>query len=72
MNLACNFAAQKMKLSVKEFFSKCVISVCNFQFMKSPVELNSLSENCFISLGLMRDETGGLANETYFSNSIVS
>ena len=26
--------------------------------MKSPVELNSLSENCFISPGLMRDETG--------------
>ena len=25
-----------------------------------------------MSPGLMRDETGGLANETYFSNSILS
>ena len=34
--------------------------------MKSPVELNSLSENCFISPGLMRGETGGLQTRPIF------
>ena len=42
--------------------------------MKSPVELNSLFPKIlfFLSPGLMRDETGDLANEAYFSNPIVS
>ena len=46
-----------------------VTTVCNFQSMKSPVELNSL---LFMSLNLIRDKTGGLTNEANFSNPIVS
>ena len=49
------------------------ISVCNFQSMKSPVELNSLFLIFFvISAGLFRRDTGRLANETFTSNPIVS
>ena len=41
--------------------------------MKSPVELNSLFLNFFvISLGLIRSNTGRLANEAFMSNPIVS
>ena len=45
-----------------------VIAVFNFQFMKSPVELNSL---LFMSPSLMRDTTGGLKYESNFLNSII-
>ena len=58
-------------------------SVCNFQSMKSPVELNSLFSEFFcyitwfvISPGLLYHliwrDTGQLANESFTSNSIVS
>ena len=51
----------------------CEISVCDFQSMKNPVKLNSLLLKFFVmSPGLMRDEPGGLVNEAYFSNPIVS
>ena len=41
--------------------------------MKNPVKLNSLLLKFFVmSPGLMRDEPGGLVNEAYFSNPIVS
>ena len=44
----------------------CFISlVSNFQSIKCPVDF-------VISPGLMRSETGGLADETYFSSSIIS
>ena len=52
-------------------------SVCNFQSMKSPVELNSLLSNffCYITwllYQLIRRDTGRLANEAFPSNPIVS
>ena len=49
------------------------VSVCNFQYMKSLVELNSLFLKffCYTSC-LMRRTTGGLANEGFTSNHIVS
>ena len=41
--------------------------------MKRPVELNSLLLKFFvISPGLMRGDTGGLANEALTSNPIVA
>ena len=42
--------------------------------MKSHKELNSLLLKffCYVLPDLMRDETGDLANEVYFSNLIVS
>ena len=49
------------------------MSVCNFQFIKSPMELNGLLLNFFImSPGLMSDETRDLSNKAYFSNPVVS
>ena len=39
-------------------------TMCNFPSMKSPMELNSLL------LELMRDETGRLANEVFYSDLI--
>ena len=51
-------------------------TVCNFQFMKSPLELNSLLSKLFCSPGLLyhliRRDTGRLANEVFMSNLIVS
>ena len=51
-------------------------TVCNFQFMKSPLELNSLLSKLFFSPGLLyhliRRDTGRLANEAFTSNFIVS
>ena len=48
------------------------VSVCNFQSMKSPVELNSLFLNFLvISTGLFRRDTECLANEAFTSNPIV-
>ena len=52
-------------------------SVCNFQSMKSPVEMNSLLSKffCYIALllyQLIRRDTGRLANEAFTSNPIVS
>ena len=53
-------------------------SVCNFQSMKSPVELNSLLPKffCYITPGLLyhliRSDSGRLANEAFTSNPIVS
>ena len=59
------------------FIYRDACSVCNFQTMKSPVELNSLYQNSFLmSPGLLyhliRRESGRLANEAFTSNSIVS
>ena len=42
--------------------------VCKCQLTKSPVELDRLE----MKPGLMRGETGGLANEAYLSNPIIS
>ena len=49
------------------------ISVCNFQSMKSPVEVNSLFLKfiCYITWFDVRD-TGGLTNEAFTSNFIIS
>ena len=52
-------------------------SVCNFQSMKSPVELNSLLSKffCYITwllYQLIRCDTGRLANEAFTSNPNVS
>ena len=53
------------------------VSVCNFQSMKSPVELNSLLSKffCYITwllYQLIRRDTGRFANEALTSNPIVS
>ena len=52
-------------------------TVCNFQSMKSPVELNSLLSKffCYITWSLyqlIRRDTARLANEAFTSNPIVS
>ena len=54
-----------------------VLPVCNFQSMKSPVELNSLLSKffCYITwllYQLIRRDTGRVANEVFTSNPIVS
>ena len=54
-----------------------IISVCNLQSMKSPLELNSLLSKffCYITwllYQLIRRDTGRLANEAFTSNPIVS
>ena len=68
-------------LSIKSclliFINYTVFSVCNFQSMKSPVELNSLLSKffCYITCllyQLIRRDTGRLANEAFTSNPIVS
>ena len=56
---------------------KRIKSVCNFQSMKSPVELNSLYQYSFVILPdmlqyMIRHETGRIANEAFTSNPIVS
>ena len=53
------------------------VTVCNFQSMKTSVELNSFSQNSFvISPGLLyhliRRHSGRLSNEAFTSNPIVS
>ena len=50
---------------------KLSTSVCNFQSMKNPVELNS-PYYFVISPGLIRRDTGRLTNEAFTSNPIVS
>lgn len=48
-------------------------SVCKFQSFEEPVELNNFLLNSFVmSTDLMRDGTGGPANEAYLSNSFAS
>ena len=48
------------------------IPVCNFQSMKSTVELNSLFLKFFYITWFDKRDTGGLANETFTSNPIIS
>ena len=55
----------------------CIISVCNFQSIKSPVELNGLLSKFFcyttwLLYQLIRRDTGRLVNEAFTSNPIVS
>ena len=61
-------------------FRKNSMSVCSFQSMKSPVELNSLFSKffcysyhlvCYITWHLIRCNSGWLANEGFTSNTIV-
>ena len=52
-------------------------SVCNFQSMESPLELNSLLSKFFFYITwflyqLIRGDTGRLANEALTLNPIVS
>ena len=50
-----------------------MLSACNFQSMKSSVEMNSLVLNFFvITPGLIRRDTGRLTNEAFTSNPIIS
>ena len=53
-----------------------IVTVCDFQSMKSPMELNSLLSKFVISPGLLyhliRRDSGRLANEAFSSNPIVS
>ena len=54
-----------------------LISVCNFQSMKSPVELNSLLSKlfCYITwfvVSPVRRDSRRLAKEAFMSNAIVS
>ena len=49
------------------------ISVCNFQSMKSFLELNSLFVKFFSYITWFDErDTGGLANEAFTSNPIMS
>ena len=60
------FLLQKLNLRI-------LIQVCSFQSMKSPMELNSLFLKFFCyTPGLIRRDTGRLANEAFTSNPIVS
>ena len=57
--------------------SKLILSVCNFQSMKSSVEFNILLSKFFCYMTwllyqLIRRDTGRLANEAFTSNLIVS
>ena len=54
-------------------FKMSIVVQFNFQSMKSPVEQNSLFLKFFsYILGLIRRDTGRLANEAFMSNPIVS
>ena len=65
------------EFSPYSFYGKMLdCSVCNFQSMKSPMELIAFSQNSFvISPGLLHDlirrENKLLANEAFMSNTIV-
>ena len=66
----------KKTLSLKKKKNNA-ITVCNFQSMKSPVELNSFLSKLFCCITwllyqLIRCNTGRLANEALTSNPIVS
>ena len=55
----------------------CPNSVCDFQSMKSPLELNSILSKVFCCITwllyqLIRRDTGRLVNEVFTSNPIVS
>ena len=58
-----------------QFFRPSYNTVCNFQSMKSPAELNSLLPKFFFFFfsihDLIRRDTGVLANEAFTSNPIV-
>ena len=61
---------------ITHFFWK-IITVCNFQSMKSPVELNSLLSKFFCLITwllyqLIRHDTGRLENDAFTSNPVVS
>ena len=46
---------------------------CNFQSMKSPMKLNNLLLRYFCCINWFdKSDTGGLANEDYLLNPIVS
>ena len=67
----------KKTYTVEDLNLNLLNAVCNFQSMKSPVELNNLYENSFvISPGLLhhliRRDAGRLTNEAFTSNTIVS
>ena len=49
-----------------------MFSVCNFQSMESPVELNGPLSKVFSDITLFSHITGGLASETFKLNPIVS
>ena len=58
-------------------FDDYLYTVCNFQSMKSPLELNSLLSKffCYITwllYQLIRRDSGRLAHEAFTSNAIVS
>ena len=46
--------------------------VCNFQSMKTPVELNSFVISPGLLYHLIRRDYGRLANEAFTSNPVVS
>ena len=68
----------KVKKSVIETLAKFnyTTSVCNFQSMKTPVELNSYENSFVLPPGLLyhlvRHDYGRLANEAFTSNPLVS
>ena len=65
------YAKLVFKFSAQQYFLKNV--VCNFQSIKRPVELNTLLLKFFCHVTWFDEEWhGGLANETYLSNPIVS
>ena len=58
-------------------FDDYLYTVCNFQSMKSPLELNSLLSKFFFYITwllyqLIRRDSGRLAHEAFTSNPIVS
>ena len=73
-NISLNFSSKKV--NPRENFVEAA-SVCDFQSMKSPVELNSLLSKLFCGITwllyqLIRRDTGRLVNEAFTSNPIVS
>ena len=68
---------ENCKLNSQVFAHEKAVSVCDFQSMKSLVELNSLLSKFFCHITwllyhLIRRDTGRLAIETFTSNHIVS
>ena len=64
LTFICNISIQLVSLKTKPG------PVCNFQSMKSHVELTAFYWNFFVmSTSFMGGNTGGLANEAYFSKS---
>ena len=70
--IVCQLRSILEEFLYETFRESISLSVCNFQSMKSPVELNSILSKFFLLYYLIRRDSGRLVNEAFTSNPIAS